>query len=538
MVKVNFEGKGYACRDNETVLQALQRHGVTTPFSCRNGVCYTCMLKRVDGPPPEAAQAGLRPGLRKLGYFLPCTCIPEGEMKITTPSDADLFLSATLVKKTKLSSQVCQLFLKPVTPLYFHPGQFVHLRRTDGLTRSFSLAGLTRKDDVLEIHVKRVAQGKMSQWIFDAFQEGDTVQIEGPQGHCCYVKGRWDAQILLIGTGSGLGPLLGIVREALQQGHTGDIFLYHGSRSAEGLYAHDLIQELGRAHANFHAVSCISGPDVPKNCEAGRANDVAFARHTDLEGSLVYLCGHPEMVRAAKESAFASGVNEADLLADPFVYAHDVASPANAEDASVEEERSGQEREDGSAYEEPEDPAPDLEIWQALGEGKRLNEILTDFYTQVYDDPQLSPFFAGVTKQRLIEKQYNFLYQLLTGEKVYFGERPKTAHHWMVISEELFDRREVMMANCLRKHGLPEPLIKRLRAIEERYRKVIVKSQPWPKILFGEEMPLDGYDELELTVGSLCDSCQGDIPKGQVVRYHVRLGTIYCPDCMSDQTVA
>lgn len=535
MAKIIFKGKPYVGRNDETVLQTLQRYGVTTPFSCRNGVCYTCILKNVNGKPPEVSQAGLRPGLRELNYFLPCSCIPEVEMDIEPPCDADLFLPATVVEKTKLAPEICKLLLKPATALYFHPGQFIRLRRFDGLTRSFSLTALARKDDVLEIHVKRIAGGAMSHWIFDTLQKGDTVQIEGPQGHCCYLKGRWEVPIVLIGTGSGLGLLLGIVHEALAQGHTGDIFLYHGSRRTEGLYARGLMQKLSQAHPNFQAVSCVSGPEVPEDCEAGRVHEVAFARHADLQGSLVYLCGHPALVAAAKKSALARGVNEADLHADPFTYTHDVPAAVHSEALSSSDDVQVQEKDEVSTYEEPEDPAPDLEIWEALGQGTLLHEILTDFYAQVYDDPQLSPFFAGVTQQRLAEKQYNFLYQLLTGKKVYFGEKPKTAHHWMVISEELFDVREVMMTNCLRKHGLPEHLIKRLRAIEERYRKVIVKSRPWPKIVFGEEMPLDGYDELELTVGSLCDSCQDDIPKGQVVRYHLRLGTICCPKCMGEE---
>ncbi len=532
MSKVTFKGKTYVGRDNETVLQTLQRHGVTTPFSCRDGVCYTCILKNVSGPPPALSQAGLRQGLRKLDYFLPCTCIPEAEMEIEAPNDADLFLPATVLKKKLLSPEICQVRLKPATALYFHPGQFIHLRRPDGLTRSFSLSALACKDDVLEIHVKRIPQGVMSHWIFDELNEGDSLQIEGPQGHCCYQKGRWDAKMLLIGTGSGLGPLLGIVHEALAQGHTGDIFLYHGSRSEAGLYARDLMQKLSQDHVNFHPVSCVSGPKVPADCKAGRADALAFSRHTGLKGTLVYLCGHPAMVKKAKKNALACGATEADIHADPFTYTHDGSdSPNSVKDSS-------QKSDEALTYDEPKDPAPDLEIWQALGEGKLLHEILTDFYSQVYDDPHLSPFFTGVTQQRLAEKQYNFLYQLLTGKRVYFGERPKTAHHWMVISEELFDLREVMMSNCLRKHGVPEHLIKRLRALEERYRKVIVKSRPWPKIIFGEEMPLDGYDEMELTVGSLCDSCQGDIPSGSVVRYHLRLGTIYCHACMGDEAVA
>ena len=98
--------------------------------------------------------------------------------------------------------------------------------------------------------------------------------------------------------------------------------------------------------------------------------------------------------------------------------------------------------------------APNLELWAALGHGEKLTAILTEFYTLAFSDPLLSPFFRDVTKQRLIGKQYNFMYEILTGEPVYFGERPRNAHHWMVISDDLFNYRETLLAQVERRHGL------------------------------------------------------------------------------------
>lgn len=523
MTKITYQGKTYACRNDETVLQTFQRYGVCTPFSCRDGICFTCMLKNVNGAPPKRSQTGLRDELRALGYFLPCTCIPESEMEIEAPRESDLFMEAVLQRKERLTPAVCRLLLKPKTPFYYHPGQFIRLRREDGLTRSFSLASLSQ-DECLEIHVKRIPNGAMSSWIFDVVEEQQTLAIEGPLGQCFYTQGRWAANLLLIGTGTGLGPLLGIVREALEKGHTGDIFLYHGSRSPEGLYCHEELQNLSKTHAQFHYIPCLSGGTVIKGIQPGRAHEAAFSNHVNLEGSLVYLCGHPEMVHSAKVAALQRGVRQNDLHADPFYYANTANEGTQTKGFAPEDDR--------------DEPKPDPEMWAALGNGTLLSEVLTDFYTRVYDDPQLSPFFEGITKQRVIEKQFNFLYQIFTGEKVYFGEKPKTAHHWMVISDELMDIREELMATCLKEHGLSDPLVRRFRAMEERYRKVIVKTQAWPKHLFGEEMPLDGYDTLELAVGSLCDGCQADIPKGEVVRYHLRLGTIYCKICMSGQAAS
>jgi truncated hemoglobin YjbI len=183
--------------------------------------------------------------------------------------------------------------------------------------------------------------------------------------------------------------------------------------------------------------------------------------------------------------------------------------------------------------ERPIDPPYDPELWTALGEGELLRPILQDFYARVYADPQLAPFFAGVTQQRLVEKQYSFLHQILTGSPVFFGSRPRNGHHWMVISDALFDYREQIMLDCLKTHGLAEKWINRLLQVEGHYRQDIVKSAPVPLQIGGVDFPLDGFDELPVDVGSLCDGCGSEIPPGSMVRYHLRLGTMFCKRCQA-----
>lgn len=175
--------------------------------------------------------------------------------------------------------------------------------------------------------------------------------------------------------------------------------------------------------------------------------------------------------------------------------------------------------------------APDSEMWQALHEGRLLREILEDFYTRVYDDPRLSGFFEGVTRERAIEKQFSFLRSIFTGEKCYFGDHPKTAHHWMVISHELFDYRETLMENCLRDHELPEHLIRKWRSIEEVFRGAIVKSKPFELSFGGVKRPVEGYIREKLEVATLCDGCADEIESGKEVVYHARTGKLYCINC-------
>lgn len=183
----------------------------------------------------------------------------------------------------------------------------------------------------------------------------------------------------------------------------------------------------------------------------------------------------------------------------------------------------------------PKDPPPDLELWAALGEGVLLRTILEDFYTKVYADTQLAPFFVGFTRQRLIEKQHSFMQQVMTGNKVYFGNRPRNTHHWMVISDALFEHREQLMQDSMRANGLAEKWVQRWLAIENHYRPDIVKSAPIQREFDGIALPLEGYDDMVLDVGAMCDGCGGVIDPGETVRYHLRMGTIFCPSCRATQ---
>jgi truncated hemoglobin YjbI len=175
--------------------------------------------------------------------------------------------------------------------------------------------------------------------------------------------------------------------------------------------------------------------------------------------------------------------------------------------------------------------APNPALWEALGRGPRLREILEKFYARVYGDPRLAPFFHGVTQDRAVDKQYGFLAEIFTGERMYFGDRPRNAHHWMVISNELFDYREQLFEACLRTEGLAEEHVAAWLAVHETFRKQIVKDTPFPRRMAGVEMPLDGWQQETLAAGALCDGCQGELSIGTVVTYHRRRGTTFCSRC-------
>lgn len=525
MPVLKYQNQQYECRAGETVLDALMRQGVNIPFSCRNGVCQVCLQRCVSGKIPALAQKGLRPNLAVLGYFLPCRCTPQDELEFTPPRAEDLYSPAMVYSKELLTPNVCRLLLEPSVTLRYRAGQFINLRRPDGLIRSYSLASLPDEDYYLELHVKRMRNGVMSNWIFDTLQAGDELQIQGPEGHAYYLGGDPSENLLLIGSGTGLAPLLGIVRDALRCGHAGGIHLFHGARDPSELYWRDQLLAMCGQYPNFRYTACVRGETAPPGILRGHVHEIAFALHPNLKSWRLYLAGPDSMVRAADEFALRAGVRPDRILTDPFAYKelrktiHSASGSATDRGGSI------------TVHERGKRPEPDPEMWAALQEGDLLTTILRDFYNRVFEDTRLAPYFHGVTKQRLVEKVYSFMRQLFTGEKVFFGDRPRNAHHWMVISDDLFDHREALMVSVLRQHGLPDHLIQRWRDIEEGFRPDVVKTEPWVKVMAGVEMPLDGFGEMTVTVGTLCDGCSGEIQPGELVRYHLRIGTTYCQRC-------
>lgn len=531
MSAIVFEGHRYETRPGENVLESLLRQGANPPFSCRSGSCMACLQRASSGTPTAESQRALRAPLRDLGYFLPCKCVPTGDLELAPPRAEDLYISAMVVETEMVAPDVCRLRLDPGMAISYHAGQYVSIRRPDGVVRSYSLASLP-EDYFLELHIKRLPGGQMSEWLC-GLSVGDGVEIQGPYGRCHYVPGSQDENLLLIGNGTGGAPLIGIARDALERGHRGEIWLFHGSRDRAGLYLHEPLSDLARLNPNFHYIPCLSGDDVPSDFARGRAHKVAFARNPELRGWRVFLAGLPAMVAEAETMALRAGVHPSRMQSDPYelrtegVATREEAVPSSMGDARVVHNTDGR-----SANVLPADD----ELWEVLGDGRVMREVLADFYTRVFDDPVLAPYFRGVTKDRLIGQVFSFMRDGVRGQREYFGLKPLSAHHWMVISDEIFDHREGLMERVLRDHGVPATFIQRWRRFEEAFRDEIVKAEPWRLVVDGMEMPLDGFGEEELLVGTICDGCQRAVEIGERIRYHLRLGLTYCCDCTGTAT--
>lgn len=320
MAKVTFNSHTYDCLASETILECLRRHGIAYPYSCQSGICQSCLTRSVSGAPPADAQKGLKPTQAAQNYFLACVCKPEQDMNIVQANAEENHVhTVNVVEKRLLSRDIAKLTLTcPQNYLYF-PGQFLNLYMNNMLMRSYSLASLPQRGEPLELHIRKLTNGKISSWVHDKLSAGDEVAISDAKGDCFYTAGTPEKNLLLIGTGTGLAPLYGIARDALDKGHCGQIKLYHGSRNADGLYYIDELRALAAQHDNFHYISCVSGDTPHPEHRHGRANDVALQDQPNLKDWRVYLCGNPDMVNQSKKQVFLAGASFSEIYADAFL---------------------------------------------------------------------------------------------------------------------------------------------------------------------------------------------------------------------------
>ncbi len=300
------------------MLDCLLRHGIKVSYSCKMGTCQACLLKAEGCELPAGTQTGLPKNLKLENYFLSCLFYPDSDIKVSQTTTSSLFKKAVVVEKNKFTDDILQLILEPLDVFEFYAGQFVNLKAEGETVRSYSLASNPNESERLELHIKRMRNGWMSNWLFDELLVGDQVEYQGANGTSFYTKDNSDKPMLLIGTGTGLAPLLSIIRYALSVGHRGEIILYHGTRHATGLYLNSQLIALADKVKNFSYFACLSGEIEFDGTLHGRANDLALQKYKDLTGWQVYLCGEPEMVKKTQRCAYLAGANLDEIHTDPF----------------------------------------------------------------------------------------------------------------------------------------------------------------------------------------------------------------------------
>ncbi|MGY4492578.1 iron-sulfur-binding ferredoxin reductase [Pseudomonas sp. TE3610] len=291
------------------LLDALNAQGLNVPYSCRAGSCHACLVRCLRGEPLDRKPDALDSLKRAEGWRLACQCQVLDDLEVAVFDPTRDGVPAEVQGCDWLSANVLRLRLAPQRPLRYQAGQHVVLWTGTGVARPYSLASLPQEDRWLEFHIDCRQPGAFADQA-RAMQVGDTLRLGELRGGALHYAPDWQDQPLwLLASGTGLAPLYGVLREAVRQGHHGEIRLVHVAHDVSEHYLQDELQALHAAHANLQ-VELLTAAEAP---EALRRLRVQSRRTTALA------CGGAAAVEAFARQLFMAGLPRSQLLADVFV---------------------------------------------------------------------------------------------------------------------------------------------------------------------------------------------------------------------------
>ena len=303
------------------LLDALRANDVPVSYSCMAGRCGTCRCKVLVGGVLESGREAQRPLATDDGYVLACqTFVTEPcTVEIVEPDEVVVHtartIKATVVAIEDATHDIKRLRLQPAKPLDFSPGQYAQLQFTPEHSRPYSMAGLAG-DGELEFHVRLVPQGRDTGYIAQDLKVGDAVRVSGPLGSA-YLRRQHTGPMLCVAGGTGLAPILSIVRGALAAGMHNPLHLYFGVRSERDIYGQAWLADLQRQHPALTVHTVLASGRAP-GCRTGLVTEAIAQDWPGLAGFRAYLCGAPPMVEAASLLVRQRGVLPAQIYADAF----------------------------------------------------------------------------------------------------------------------------------------------------------------------------------------------------------------------------
>lgn len=330
-VSLANSGCDFSVEREQSVLDAALAAGLNLPHSCKSGNCSACRARLLSGQVDYAfgQPLGLSDAESADGFILMCQARARSDIVIETMEIRPAHevtvrrLPCRVERAVALSHDVMALYLRlpAAEDFAFEAGQYIDVMLEGGRRRSFSIASPPHASRPLELHVRRVAGGEFTERLFGGHAQNTLLTIEGPLGQFTYRQS--DAKILMVGGGTGLAPLLCILRHVIENGILRDITLYWGVRSESDLYTLPALEELAKESAGFHYLAVLSAPSPQWSGRRGFVHEAVLEDYRSLAGHDIYASGPPAMIEAVRAGFAGRGADPVRLYFDSFDYAPD-----------------------------------------------------------------------------------------------------------------------------------------------------------------------------------------------------------------------
>jgi len=328
-VTINEE-KDYIVEGGETLLSALIEENIFIPSACGGkGSCGYCKVKVLEGGgqflPTEKGY--VTEYEREQGIRLSCQCKVKEDMKIEIPEE--LFnveqYESRVAKLENLTDKIklVRLEFEEGKEMEYKPGQYIQIltpiykESFEEIYRAYSITTPPSSKNAIELFIG-YAGGICTTYVHDYLKAGDHLTIVGPFGDFQYRDN--DMEMILVAIGTGMAPIMSILRYMAEEGIDRKATFYFGARTREDQYMIEELRELEEKLPRFKLKMCLSRPT--KQCkwtgEVGRVTDLLKKFEENGENKEAYLCGSPPMIDAVIPILKDKGYKEENILYDKF----------------------------------------------------------------------------------------------------------------------------------------------------------------------------------------------------------------------------
>lgn len=241
------------------------------------------------------------------------------------------YLNLKVVAITHETADAATIFFEHPAqqPINYKPGQFLTLiLPIEGkeVRRSYSLSSTPHEAPRLAVTVKRVEGGLMSNYLLDNLQVGQDMKVMEPIGNFCLTCAPDNQrQVLLFGAGSGITPLMSILKAVLREEPASKVTLLYGNRDENSVIFKAQLQELeAQFSTRLHVEYIYSQPE--HDCaHRGRMNQNMIIKILErlqlakTENAVYYMCGPEGMMEEVRHALDVLHVPAERVFKESFV---------------------------------------------------------------------------------------------------------------------------------------------------------------------------------------------------------------------------
>ncbi|EGR1117896.1 TPA: MOSC N-terminal beta barrel domain-containing protein [Vibrio parahaemolyticus] len=238
------------------------------------------------------------------------------------PDNSPVRMTLTCVEREEIARDFVTLWLEPSKgslPNYL-PGQHLPIEvdiNGKKIGRRYTLSSSPSRPGRYAISVKRIAGGRVSNALLDNLQVGDVLEAENPDGQF-HLKTHDAQPLLLLSAGSGVTPMLSMVRYLADHNQLNDVVFYHQCRTEHDIPCRSELEQLKREHSGLEVKICLTQPAVDWFGLKGRLSLSHIKQIKDVEQRQVFVCGPDGFMQKAKNLLLKKGLPEAHYHQEAF----------------------------------------------------------------------------------------------------------------------------------------------------------------------------------------------------------------------------